>query len=62
MARYAAKADLDWAWWPINGTQSAGYNRVRGAVETYGLLNPDWDGYANQELLNTLRGIQRTTC
>lgn len=59
MARYLAKSDLDWAWWPLNGTQSSGYNRVRGAVETYGLLDPRWDGYANQQLLDTLRCIQR---
>ncbi|MEQ0558092.1 cellulase family glycosylhydrolase [Amycolatopsis sp. NEAU-NG30] len=59
MARYLAKADLDWAWWPINGTQSAGYNRVRGTVETFGLLNPQWNGYANDELMETLRAIER---
>lgn len=58
MARYLANADLSWAWWPINGTQSTGYNRTRGAVETYGLLNPQWTDYANDDLMSVLRAIQ----
>lgn len=54
MSRYLAKTDLDWAWWPLNGTQSAGYGRTHGAVETYGLLDPRWDAYANPELMAAL--------
>lgn len=61
MARYLQTSDLDWAWWPINGTQSSGYNRTRGAVETYGLLNPTWTAYANQDLMGVLHGIQHPT-
>lgn len=59
--RYAAVADLDWAWWPINGTQSSGYSRTRGATETYGLLTPAWDSYANADLLAALQTIQKPT-
>jgi endoglucanase len=49
--RYLAEADIDWAWWAINPTQSsqqpdsyvqASNKRRRGAVETYGLLSADW--------------------
>jgi endoglucanase len=57
--RYAASSGIDWAWWPINGTQSAGYNRIRGNVETWGLLNPQWTAYANPELMAAISGVQR---
>lgn len=56
--RYAAASDIDWAWWPLNGTQSSGYNRVRGGIETWGLLNPQWSAYANPDLLAALRSVR----
>jgi endoglucanase len=49
--RYLGDADIDWAYWAINPTQSsqqpdsyrqASNKRRRGAVESYGLLSGDW--------------------
>jgi endoglucanase len=44
MARYLEKSDLDWAWWPINATQSAGYNRTRGRRRDVRAAEPGLDG------------------
>jgi endoglucanase len=53
-AQYARDSDIDYAYWPLNGTQSAGYNRTAGAVEGYGLLDPSWGRYANAEVMEAL--------
>ena len=50
---------MEWAYWPLNGTQSAGYGREHGAVEAYGLLNGDWSGYGNRTVLGALQSVQR---
>lgn len=55
-ARYARDSGVDFAWWPLNGTQSAGYNRKAGEVEAYGLLKPDWSGWADPGLVEALTG------
>jgi endoglucanase len=55
-ARYAQASGVDFAWWPLNGTQSAGYNRKAGEVEAYGLLKPDWSGWADPGLVAALTG------
>ena len=49
----------EWAYWPLNGTQSAGYGREHGAVEAYGLLNGDWSAYGNRTVLAALQSVQR---
>lgn len=54
MARYLQGNRISWAWWPLNGTQSAGYNRLAGAVEPYGLLDPGWSRYADPGLVRQL--------
>ena len=53
-AQYLQKHQLDWAYWPLNGTQAGGYNRIKGDVEAYGLLNPQWSAYANDEVMKAL--------
>lgn len=50
-ARYVAATGIDQAWWPLNGDQLPGYNRRQGDVEAYGLLKPDWSGYALPEFV-----------
>jgi endoglucanase len=57
-ARYAEDSGIDWAWWPLNGTQSAGYNRVAGAVEPYGFLDPTWSRPADPKLAEALLGVR----
>ena len=54
MAHYLEDDRISWAWWPLNGTQSAGYNRTAGAVEPYGLLDPSWSRFADVRLVHSL--------
>jgi endoglucanase len=61
MTRYLAVSDLDFAYWPLNGTQGPGYSRTEGRVETYGLLAPDWSRYGNRQVLSVLQQLQRPT-
>lgn len=58
ISRYLGERDLDFAYWPFNGTQGTGYNRTYGAPETYGLLAPDWSGYGNQQVLSVIQSLQ----
>ncbi|MFT3996731.1 MAG: cellulase family glycosylhydrolase [Asticcacaulis sp.] len=55
---YLKTEDVDWAWWPMNGTQSAGYNRTRGAIEGYGLLKADWSDWVDAKLVEDLTGVK----
>ena len=43
---YQRSSQIDFAWWPLNGTQMAGYGRTKGAVDGYGLTTQDWSGWA----------------
>jgi endoglucanase len=61
ITRYLGYHNLNWSYWPINGTESdglPGQGRTYGATETYGLLNPQWDGAALPALLSSLQAIQ----
>jgi endoglucanase len=58
ITRYLRETDMEWAYWPLNGTQSAGYGREHGAVEAYGLLNGDWSAYGNRTVLAALQSVQ----
>ncbi|PYY07550.1 MAG: hypothetical protein DMG69_19030 [Acidobacteria bacterium] len=40
---YLDNTDLDWSYWPLNGTQSSGQGRRFGGEETYGILDPYWN-------------------
>ncbi|KAJ8612502.1 hypothetical protein CTAYLR_003686 [Chrysophaeum taylorii] len=46
---------ISFAYWPIDGTQSPGRTRVRGARETYGLLNTRWNAPASEPHLAQVR-------
>jgi endoglucanase len=62
VTRYLGYHDLNWSYWPINGTQSdglPGQGRTYGATETYGILNTQWDGPSLPALLSSLQSIQR---
>jgi endoglucanase len=54
---YLARRDLDWAYWPLNGTQGPGYNRTDGAPEGYGVLNTSWDASANADHVAELQAL-----
>lgn len=53
------QTQVGWAWWPLNGTQSAGRTRTAGARETFGLLDEAWRAPANPELSARLRELAR---
>ena len=56
--RLLGETDLDWCYWPLNGTQLSGHTRKFGDPETYGLLNLSYDGSASPEMLRALRSVQ----
>ncbi|MBS1805007.1 MAG: cellulase family glycosylhydrolase [Acidobacteria bacterium] len=49
---------LSWSYWPLNGNQSSGMTRKYDAVETYGLLSPDYKSIAAPEIVNLLHTIE----
>jgi endoglucanase len=55
--QYLKENNLSWGYWPLNGTQSSGYNRVYGSLETYGLLSPDYQHIAAPKILELFRTI-----
>jgi endoglucanase len=61
ITRYLEYNNLNWSYWAINGTESdglPGQGRTYGVTETYGMLNPAWDGASLPALLTALQGIQ----
>jgi endoglucanase len=61
LSRYLDYHDLNWSYWPVNGTQSdglPGQGRTYGATETYGVLNSQWDDASRASLLTSLQAIQ----
>jgi len=48
---------ISWSYWPLNGTQSSGGGRTYDAVESYGLLTPDYKNIAAPRLVELLRTI-----
>lgn len=57
---YLQAYNLDWSYWAINGTQSAGSGRTYGAAETYGVLNTSWNGSALAALTSRLQLLMNT--
>lgn len=55
--RYLKEKGLSWSYWPLNGTQSSGEGRKYDAVETYGLLTPDYQNIAAPKIVNLLRSV-----
>lgn len=56
--RFLHETDLDWCYWPLNGTQLSGHTRKFGDLESYGVLNRAYDGPASEEMLRLLRSVQ----
>lgn len=57
-AQYLRQGDIDWSYWPLNGTQSSGARRKLGDPETYGVLDPTWSRPSSGPLLCALRSVQ----
>ncbi len=60
LTTFLQRYDVNWCYWPINGTQSTGRSRTYGAPETYGVLNAKWDGPALPALTRRLAQIERS--
>ncbi|MBO0801727.1 MAG: cellulase family glycosylhydrolase [Nocardiopsaceae bacterium] len=61
ITRYLKYHDVNWSYWPVNGTESdglSGQGRTFGATETYGILNTSWDGAALPAMLSGLQADQ----
>lgn len=50
--------EVNWSYWPLNGTQSSGAGRTPGAPEAYGVLSPDWTGSSLPSLTMALEAIE----
>ncbi|AKT42363.1 uncharacterized protein CMC5_065890 [Chondromyces crocatus] len=55
--QYLIEADIDWAYWALNGTQARGTGRTFGAEETYGVLDTSWSAPASAALHGALEAI-----
>jgi endoglucanase len=60
-AAYLNDADIDWAYWAINGTEASGTGRTLGAPETYGVLDVTWTTSASPALTSALQSLQPAT-
>lgn len=57
MTKFVRDYGVDWSYWSINGTQSTGSGRTYGAPETYGVLNPKWNGSVLASLTERLQSM-----
>ena len=57
--RFLHESDLDWCYWPLNGTQLSGHTRKFGDTEDYGILNRAHDGPASPQMLRLLQSVRR---
>jgi endoglucanase len=59
--QYLMKGDVDWGYWPLNGTQSTGTGRTPGGLEYYGVLDTTWTKPALPELTALLQELAPAT-
>ena len=59
--RVLSDADIDWAYWPLNGTEATGATRTFGIPDTYGVLDPQWAAASRASLIAALRSRQPIT-
>ena len=58
---YLRTKDLDFCYWPLNGSTCKGTGRTSGGEEGYGLLNMCWNAYVYPPLLEILQTLQPPT-
>ncbi|HZU08933.1 MAG TPA: cellulase family glycosylhydrolase [Pseudacidobacterium sp.] len=49
---YLDQNDIDWSYWPLNGTEASGQGRTYNGEEGYGMLNPYWNSPNTPSELN----------
>jgi endoglucanase len=59
--QYLKEKDLNWSYWPLNGTQSSGATRKYDAVESYGLLTPDYQHIGAPKIVELLLMLEAPT-
>lgn len=59
ITQYLLETDADWAYWTLNGTQSDGYGRQHGVIETFGLMDEAWQRTGSTFMLSFLGLVQR---
>jgi endoglucanase len=55
---YLNAGDIDWAYWPLNGTMARADDREYGAVDWFGVIDETWSEPSLPELLEELQTIQ----
>ena len=55
---YLNAGDIDWAYWPLNGTMARADDREYGAVDWFGVIDETWSEPAMPEQLEMLQTIQ----
>ena len=59
--QYLSDADIDWAYWSLNGTEARGTSRTYGMEDTYGVLDRTWHEPALPALQTALAKLQPAT-
>lgn len=57
--QYLDAGDIDWAYWPVNGTMAWAEDREFGAVDWFGVLDETWGDVALSELMQALESVQQ---
>ena len=57
--QYLQAGDIDWAYWPVNGTMARADDREYGATDWFGVLDSTWSEPALPPLLEALQEIQQ---
>lgn len=58
LVAYMNELQVSWAYWALNGDQSAGVGRSAGEPDWYGVLTPDWSGPASEPMMAKLSTMQ----
>ena len=58
LVQYIKDYNINWCYWPLNGTQSEAPGRDPSQPDWYGVLNPTWTGAASQPMMSKLCTIQ----
>ena len=58
LVQYIKDYNINWCYWPLNGTQSEAPGCDPSQPDWYGVLNPTWAGAASQPTMSKLRMIQ----
>jgi endoglucanase len=58
---YLSQSDIDWAYWPLDGTEATDYGPTFGAEDPLGLLDTTWSTPALPALLSAVQALEPAT-